>query len=420
MKAFLRRRVTRHLERAVVELIKRNPQLKIVAVGGSVGKTSTKLAVAKVLAEKYRVLVHEGNYNSELGLPLSLFGLEVPAKTTSIEAWLHLLKSVKETLRQPYPYDVAVLELGIDHPGDMARFMAYLKPDIGLVTAIAPEHMEYFTDLSVVAEEEFTLDLGSKTVALHLNDKNLRERKDRLGDRRVVTYGESGDVHWADGNNLCLGELTEVIPVKPQVLGDHSRLVLLAAATVGVMLELSPDQIRKGLDKVTAVPGRMQVLKGKNGITIIDDSYNSSPEAVYAALATLSKTAKGRRIALLGQMNELGDYSLRAHTRVGQEAADLDLLLTLGKDANEILGPSAVEAGLAKSKWHRFDSPYEAGEWLAKEAKKGDTILFKGSQNGVFAEEAIKPLLADQADAAKLVRQSPSWLARKAKQFGVA
>jgi len=419
MKPLLRRRITRHLERAVTKLIKRDPELKIVAVGGSVGKTSTKMAIATVLQQKYRVLVHEGNYNTELGLPLSLFELEAPAKITDIGAWLRLLGAVRQTLHKPYPYDVAVLELGIDHSGDMANFMAYLKPDIGIVTAIGPEHMEHFADLDMVADEEFALDLGSRAVALHSDDAKLAERQAKLGDRLVMTYGESGAVHWAGGDDLCLGgERAETITVKPQVLGNHSRLALLAAATVGVMLELSSEEIRKGIDQVQPVAGRMRSFKGKNGSTIIDDSYNASPDAVLAAIATLHQ-AKGRKIALLGQMNELGSYSQEAHEMVGKVAAKLDVVLTVGEDANSILGPAAVKAGLGEADLHVFTTPYEAGKWLVKAVKKGDTILVKGSQNGVFAEEAIKPILADPADEAKLVRQSPEWLARKAKQFGV-
>ena len=419
MKPFFRRLITKRLEQAVVRLVRANPALKVVAVGGSVGKTSTKLAIAAVLTQKYRVLVQAGNYNSELGLPLSLFELEVPARITDVMGWFRLLGAVERKLSQPYPYDVVVLELGTDHPGDIPNFMAYLRPDIGLVTAITPEHMASFGTLEAVAEEEFALLEGSRTAVIHINDPELAKRQKRLGIKAVRAYGESGHIHWADGDNLCLGADLGTIKIKPQVVGDHSRLALLAAASVGVQLNVSGIQIAHGLNAVTPVPGRMQPLVGKDGIKLIDDSYNSSPDAVGAALKTLKQIAKGRRLAVLGQMNELGDYSRTAHTAVGRAAADLDLLITIGHDATTILGPAAVAAGLAKAKWQHFDSPITAGNWLAGQAQRGDTILFKGSQNGVFAEEAIKPLLADPADAGKLVRQSQAWLDQKAQQFGV-
>lgn len=419
MKPLLRRLITKRLEAAAVSLVAKNQDLKIVAVGGSVGKTSTKLAIATVLRQKYRVLVHEGNYNSELGLPLSLFELEVPAKVTAIGGWLKLLRAVERKLSRPYPYDVVVLELGTDHPGDIPHFMTYLKPDIGLVTAIAPEHMEYFGSLKAVAEEEFSLLEGSRSVVLQTDDPELSQRRERVDGKVASTYGETGQVHWAGGNTLCLGGHLGTIRLEPKVWGDHSRLALLAAAAVAVELSLNEKQIQAGLNRVRSAPGRMQLLDGKDGIRLIDDTYNSSPNAVLAALVTLRQMTKGRKIAVLGQMNELGAYSREAHETVGRAARDLDLLLTLGSDANTILGPAAVKAGLDHAKWKSFDSPFDAGRWLAEAAKTGDTILFKGSQNGVFAEEAIKPLLADPADQARLVRQSPSWLARKAKQFGV-
>jgi len=419
MKSFFRRLIAKRLERSVVRLVRANPRLKLIAVGGSVGKTSTKLAIATVLAQKYRVLVHEGNYNSELGLPLSLFELEVPTRITDVVGWLRLLGAVEHKLSRPFPYDVAVLELGTDRPGDIPHFMTYLKPDIGLVTAITPEHMANFGSLEAVAEEEFGLLLGSQTAILHVNDPELAKRQKLLGAKPVRTYGEAGHVHWTDSDNLCLGADLGTIQLKPQILGAHSRLALLAAASVGVQLNVGVIQIAHGLNGVVSVPGRMQRLRGKDSTALIDDTYNSSPDAVFAALKTLKHMTRGRRIAVLGQMNELGDYSLEAHTAVGRAAADLDLLITIGHDANTILGPSAVAAGLAKGKWQHFDSSFAAGEWLADRTKNGDTILFKGSQNGVFAEEAIKPLLADPADAARLVRQSQFWLDLKVKQFGV-
>ncbi len=417
MKQLFRRLITRFFARLVVRLVTRNPQLRIIAVGGSVGKTSTKMAIAKVLEQKYRVLVHEGNYNSELGLPLSLFELDSPTDITDIGAWLQLMRAAKAALRKPYPYDVAVIEVGIDHVGDMDKFMAYLKPDIGIVTAIAPEHMEHFADLSMVADEEFKLDQGSKAVVLNLGDEMLVERRDKLGTTPVTTYGKGGEIDWSGRDAIVIGK--ETIKVTSHVLGEHSRLALLAAAAVATRLGLSSEEIKRGIDQVVPVSGRMQTLKGRDDVVIIDDSYNSSPEAALAALKTLDSTANGRRIALRGQMNELGSYSQEAHEQVGKAAAKLDILLTLGADANTYLGPAAVKAGLDKTKVHTFTSPYDAGEWLSKVIKKGDTILVKGSQNGVFAEEAIKSLLADPADSHKLVRQSPEWLVRKTEQFSV-
>jgi UDP-N-acetylmuramoyl-tripeptide--D-alanyl-D-alanine ligase len=172
------------------------------------------------------------------------------------------------------------------------------------------------------------------------------------------------------------------------------------------------------LAAIRPVNGRMHALPGINGSTIVDDTYNSSPEAVVAAMEALAKApVTGRRIALLGSMNELGPDSPRYHEAAGAAAAGVDLLITVGADANTHLGPAAVRAGLDPSRCHAADSPYTAGDYLATILGPGDVLLAKGSQNGVFCEEALKVLLADPADAAHLVRQSPGWLRLKARQF---
>jgi UDP-N-acetylmuramoyl-tripeptide--D-alanyl-D-alanine ligase len=392
MKALFRRLVTRMLERRVRLLVAKNPDLHIVAVAGSVGKTSAKLAIATVLREKFRVLVHPGNYNSEISLPLSLFELSAPEHIMSASAWMGVFRQVDHAIDNPYPYDVVVVELATDHPGDIANFMKYLHPQIGVITAVAPEHMANFRDIDAVAEEEFTLARCSAKAIINGNDARLMELAGRYHIEAKV-YGS--DTHSNDA-----------------LLGEHSRQVLSAAAAVGEELGMTTDQIEKGIAKVEPVPGRMQRLAGLNESVIIDDTYNSSPEAVLAALATLYDQ-KGRHIAVLGSMNELGEGSPSYHAQIGEAAAEVDLLVTIGEQANTHLGPAAVARGLDASHWHQFNSPYEAGNYLAPLLHKGDVVLVKGSQNGVFAEEAVKLLLAKPADAAKLVRQSPDWLDRK-------
>lgn len=398
MKTLLRRLIIARLEVRVQRLLAHNPQLKIVAVGGSVGKTSTKLAIATVLREKFRVLVHQGNYNSEIGLPLSLFELPAPAKTTSLSAWWRILRQMDSRVRQPYPYDVAVIELGTDHPGDIGYFMRWLHPDLGVVTAVAAEHMANFPSLDAVAEEEFALARGSRKAIINGNDARLVELAGRCHIPAKV-YGS--DTH----SNSAL-------------LGEHTRLILSAAAAVGDELGMTRQEIKAGISKVTPVSGRMQKLSGLNGSTIIDDTYNASPEAVLAALGTLYGL-KGRHLAVLGSMNELGEDSPNYHAEIGRAAADLDLLVTLGDQANQYLGPAAVKAGLNPDKLAAFVTPYEVAHYLSPLLRQGDVVLVKGSQNGVFAEETVKLLLADPADAAKLVRQSPEWLERKRLAFEV-
>jgi UDP-N-acetylmuramoyl-tripeptide--D-alanyl-D-alanine ligase len=388
-----------------------------VAVAGSVGKTSTKLAIARVLQEKYgaKVMVHQGNYNDPVSIPISIFGLEVPDRLTDPRVWVKVMRRMDRMIRSKYPYKVVVVELGTDHPGDIPAFMRYLTPDIGVLTAITPEHMEFFKTINRVAEEEFALARGSRVVVACGDDPEIASRLDRL-KQKVITYGDSGTVRFAS-KGIRLGKKL-IADSNQDVISDHGRKALLAAAAVGDELGMKPREIEAGLAGVKPVAGRMKLLRGLSGSRIIDDTYNASPAAAIAALDTLYKH-RGRRIAILGMMNELGAYSERAHREVGAHACKLDLLITIGRDAASFLAPAAIEAGLDKSKVRSFQSPFEAGRYLAPKLKSGDWVLAKGSQNGVFAEEAVKQLLADPKESLNLVRQSDAWLAKKYKQFGV-
>ena len=394
------------------------------------GKTSTKTAIATVLREKFRTLVHPGNYNSELGLPLSVFELSVPDQLFNPLAWAwRLIQS--ELLIRNYPFDVLVLELGTDHPGEIPLYLHYLNPDIGVLTALTPEHMENFPGgLDEVATEELSLVIASKVFVANIDEIPAKYRRKYIEPHVHHHYYGLGpnpeygfELASTDPINGTTGHLTHagrtaVNRLQISLFGAHSAKAAVAAYAVADLLGLSKVQIETGLAKLKPVPGRMNALLGQNGSTIIDDTYNSSPEAAIAALAALDAAPiAGRRIAILGSMNELGPDSPGYHEQVGEAAAGVDLLITIGALASEHLGPAAVRAGLDPTRFQPAVSPYAAGEHVKLLLSPGDVVLVKGSQNGVFAEEAGKLLLADPSDAAKLVRQSPEWLRTKARQF---
>ena len=191
----------------------------------------------------------------------------------------------------------------------------------------------------------------------------------------------------------------------------------LAAAAVAVKLGLPQEDIAAGFGDIKPYAGRMQRLNGIKNSVIIDDSYNASPAAMKLALDELYKQQAPQKIALLGNMNELGDYAKQAHQEIGDycDPKRLDLVVTLGPEANEFLAPAAQAKGCQVKS---FDSPYDAGEYIKSVIKDKAVALIKGSQNKVFAEEAIKSLLANKADDVKLVRQSPQWLDIKKQAFG--
>jgi UDP-N-acetylmuramyl pentapeptide synthase len=405
MKAAFRRIVARIFERQVRRLIKRH-QLIVVAVGGSVGKTTTRAAIAQVLQAKYRVQnITNPGYNSEIGLPLSVFDMSVPAVLINPFAWIVRLIQTEFIIGGHYPGQVLVLELGTEEPGEIPRYLRYLKPDIGVVTAVTPEHMQNFPGgLDEVAAEELALAPASGTIII--NDDAVPEKyqhKYLAHHPHVLKYGAHHRIS---------------LPDAPHVLGDHMRLALQAATLVARELKVPADDIEHAIADIHPVAGRMNQLSGLNGSVIIDDTYNSSPDAVVAALDTLAKfPTTGRRIALLGSMNELGQHSPAYHEATGRAAAGVDLLVTVGDLAGRYLGPAAVREGLDPTRYRAADSPYAAADYLALILRPGDVLLAKGSQNGVFAEEAVKLLLAHPSDAKLLVRQSPAWTKAKRSQF---
>lgn len=417
MKKLARNLVASILGWQVRRLRKKN-DFKVVAVAGSVGKTSTKLAVANVLSAGLRVRFQDGNYNDLVSVPLIFFDRGLPSLFNPV-AWLAIfIKNEIQLLLGSYPYDVVVVELGSDGPGQIKQFQKYLRIEIGILTAIVPEHMEYFGSLEAVAQEETAI---AEFSTLNLVNADMCEPKYLSGITGALTYAINTDADFKlanlsfndDGCSFdVLDSGTRILSAQHAAFSEPQLYSVLAAVAVAYKLGLSEPAIQKGLAKIHSVPGRMQILPGINDSKIIDDTYNASPEAVKAALKTLYRMNAPQKIAILGNMNELGEFSKAAHEQVGQECdpQQLDLVVTIGPDANKHLAPAAKAKGCNVE---TFDNPYDAGEFVKSQVKPGALVLAKGSQNKVFAEETVKMLLANPADTSKLVRQSKAWLKTK-------
>lgn len=407
------------LERQVRKLRHRH-KFTVVAVSGSVGKTSTKLAVAELLGQTLRVQHQAGNYNDRLTVPLVFFGHQQPA-LLNVFAWSRLIGDVIAQTQQPYPYDVVVVELGTDGPRQMREF-AYIKPDITVITAITPEHMEYFGTLDAVAAEELEVFSFSKRVLVNADDIAGKYLLGKTFDVYSMTTNVAENYYakvtrpTLQGQTITVDIPSGKLSAHIAFVGYHGAKYALAATAVADMLGLSHEDIAGGLVRLTPFPGRMQVLNGVKDSILIDDAYNATPIAAKAALDVLYAEKAPQRIAILGSMNELGDYAREAHVEVGDycDAHKLAMVVTVGNDAKRWLAPAAKAKGCTV---HSYMSPYDAGNFVRQHLKTGAVVLGKGSQNGVFVEEALKQLLAHPADTKKLVRQSPSWLRTKAKQF---
>lgn len=404
-----------------VRRLRKRASFKIIGVVGSIGKTSTKLAIAHTLSAEYRVQYQSGNYNDLVSVPLVIFGHSMPPLFNPF-AWLNVLLRNEKIIQQKYPFDVVVLELGTDGPGQIAEFKKYLHLDLAVITAIAPEHMEFFDSLDAVAKEELSVVSFAERLLVNADlvpEKYLRVVSNfetygftelgefRAIDTRYTLNGTSFEL--AKANNI-LGSFTIPGYSKAQVYSA------LAAISVANIFDVSTEDIKESVSTIDYVPGRMQLLQGHHEVKILDDSYNSSPEAMQTALETLYKIDAPQKIALLGNMNELGEFSADAHSLVGKlcNPTHLDEVITLGPDANKYLAPAAKAQGC---KVTEFESPYDAGIYIASILQEKAVVLVKGSQNRVFAEEAIKPLLANRLDEQKLVRQSKDWMTLKKKQF---
>ena len=400
---------------AQVKRLRRNNDFKVIAVAGSVGKTTTKMAIAKTLGSKSRVCFEEGNYNDRLTVPLVLFGEREPA-IFDIKAWLSLLKRTSKFSKQKFPFEYVVVELGSDAPGQLKKF-SYLRPDIFVLSAISVEHMEHFKNMESVAREELTPIHFSRTRIVNIDDVS----SGYLAGVSYLGYGFSAQLGYrveeSEGNQITIQlDGKGAVSMTSPLLGSQGAKAVAAAAATAHQLGWDALSIRHGLEYISQVSGRMQALAGINGTTLIDDTYNSSPLAAKAALDYLYGFNSSNKIAILGSMNELGDESRASHEEVGRycDPAKLSLVVTIGQHAEYYLAPVASANGC---KVISFASPVDAGNYVKENLLQGSVVLAKGSQNYVFAEEALKLLLTNADDASKLVRQSEEWLTKKRLQF---
>jgi UDP-N-acetylmuramoyl-tripeptide--D-alanyl-D-alanine ligase len=422
MKQTAKKLITKRLTRKLRMLLDKH-KLTVIAVTGTVGKTSTKVAIAQVLeAGGYKVGYTEDSYNSDIGLPLSVFGLKVPDRLGDVRSWRAIFRKIDAEIEN-FPYDTLVLEVAEDDLALMKPFVELTQPSIGVITSVSLTHTDRMGDLGRITHNLKQLTLSIPKLICNVDFSELES-----GFKPVATYAtsKSADVSIASTSRAKSGKLTaqlnifgEEHEVKTQLVGRHNLSALLAASAVAHQLGMDSVLIAKTLATIGPVKGRMNLLPGVHESILIDDTYNAaSPVGVFAALDTLAEV-KGRKIAVLGNMNELGAKSEDAHRAVGAAAAKIvDLLVVIGPDAEKYLAPAAIEAGMDRSHVKVFHTPYEAGHYLKKKIAKGDVVLVKGSQNRVFAEEVSRILLDPKLKPVDvLVRQSDFWKRKKKRAF---
>ncbi len=396
-------------------LKKYNPS--IITVTGSVGKTSTKDAIYTVLAKTDHIRKSDKSFNSEIGIPLTILGCK--------NGWNDPLVWLKNVLygieliffKSEYP-KCLVLEVGSDHPGDIRKMTSWLKSDIAVITKVSeiPAHVEFFKSPEDVFVEKFSLVKSLKetgTLIISADDKRLIEGAKQV-KQKVLTFGINNSANFyaseiessvKNGISFKLNYENNLYPVNINgIMGNHYVYPLLASIAVGVVKNISIDKIVNSFSNHIFPRGRMNIISGINNSTIIDDTYNSSPDALREALITLSSSiTNGKKIAVLGDMMELGKYSSDEHKKAGELASkSCDILITVGPRAKQ-MNENAIH----------FDSSAEAGEYLKTIINNEDIVLLKGSQF-MRLERATKAILAEPEKASELlVRQDTTWLAKK-------
>jgi UDP-N-acetylmuramoyl-tripeptide--D-alanyl-D-alanine ligase len=417
------------------KLVIRKYKPKIIGVTGTVGKSSTKDAIYTALSRALSVRKTKKSQNSEIGLPLTILGCSNPQDSMSILGWLGILFEGAKLILLPNHYpEWLVLEIGADHPGDIESATSWIHPDVAVITKLSkvPVHVEFFPSVEDVIREKSFLVSALKeggTLVLNADDEDVVNMR-HLTSEKVIYFGQSPEADLrADNyqvmydpddrpNGIVFDIDSKMENDKFQVLlkgtiGTHFMYPILAALAVTEAIKENVIQASKSFRTHEPTPGRMRIIPGLHGSTIIDDTYNSSPVAAAEALYTLRDVKAKRRIAVLGDMLELGKFSIEEHKKAGALASKCaDILITMGP-RSEYTAMSAREAGLKEVR--EFSDSREAGRYLAEMITKGDVVLVKGSQ-GVRAERAVIAIMENPGDKEKLlVRQDAEWRERDRK-----
>jgi UDP-N-acetylmuramoyl-tripeptide--D-alanyl-D-alanine ligase len=343
----------------------------LIGVTGSAGKTTTKEAIAHVLSARFRVMKSEGNFNNHFGLPLMLLKLEAE-------------------------YDVAVIEMGMSHSGEIRALAKIAQPEIGVVTNVAPVHLEFFDSLAGIARAKYELveSLPTSGTAILNADDEYVAQFGRGFKGKAVLYGtrptadvRAENIHsnGTEGSefDVAIGGVRE--HARLPLVGEHNVLNALAAVAVGVERGMKPSETVAALATLTPAEKRGEVLRLGN-ITVIDDCYNSNPKALAAMVDSLAAMPAKRRIVVAGEMLELGPAGEEMHREAGAHIAEkrIDTLIGVRGLAQAMV--DAAKSGNVRAEF--VASAEQAGEWLAREARDGDVILLKASR-GVKLEKAL-------------------------------
>jgi len=369
---------------ALARAVRRESGTKVVAITGSAGKTTTKEVTGDFLGTRYRVIRNRGNFNNHIGLPLSLMDLR----------------------QRP---EIAVVELGMNHAGEISTLVRVAEPDVRVWTNVGEAHLGFFESVEAIADAKAEIFEGAqRTTVLVANadDEKIGARTSRFAGR-VVTFGIDRDAdvratdvrqRGVDGTDARVSTPRGAFDLVTPLIGRGNLSNILAATAVAVEFDVPLPAVAERALRLTPAPHRGEVLRLSNGVTVIDDSYNANPSATRGALELLGGAADRRRVAVLGEMLELGRESARLHEDVGRAAAAarVDTLIAVGGEAARALAGGAIEGGITRANVRYVTTSDEAADVASTLVRPGDLVLVKGSR-GVRTDQVVDRLKAEFA-----------------------
>ncbi len=360
--------------------VRRQSGARVVAITGSAGKTTTKDAIAAFLGLQYRVMRSSGNLNNHIGLPLSLLELRRGA-------------------------EVAVVELGMNHAGEISRLVAIAEPDVRVWTNVAEVHLQFFASVDAIADAKAEiLERATDKTTLVANADDARVMARAAGfPGTLVTFGTERDAAVTatgieslgiDGMAASVHADGQTVRVRVPLIGRGNLQNVLAGIAVARLFDVALDAVAERAASLRPAAHRGDVIRLGGGVTVVDDAYNSNPRALEGALAVVAGEHRfTRRAAVLGEMLELGAQTVALHEACGRTAAasGLSLLVTVGGAPARAMGRAAVDAGMPDAHVRHADSSIEAAEIAAHEVRSGDLVLVKGSR-GIATERVVERL----------------------------
>ncbi len=369
---------------AVAHAVRRESGTKVVAITGSAGKTTTKEVTSEFLESRYRVVRNRGNFNNHIGLPLSLIDLR----------------------QQP---EIAVVELGMNHAGEISTLVRVAEPDIRVWTNVGEAHLGFFASVEAIADAKAEIFEGatpSTVLVANADDPLIRARLPRFAGR-VLRFGIEREAEvratsvvdrGIEGTSAQVATPRGVVDITTPLVGRGNLANVLAATAVALECEVPLATIAERAAKLRPASHRGEIARLAGGVTVIDDSYNANPTAMKRALDVLASADASRRIAVLGEMLELGDRAPDLHADVGRFAATrrVDLLFAVGDAPAAALADAAIEAGMSHDRVRHLATSDAAADAVAAIVQRGDVVLVKGSR-GVKTDRVVDRLKAERS-----------------------